>query len=400
MLSFAFISLALCENWAVIFTGSNTWSNYRHSADSFYQFKLLLEGGIPRDHIILMNYDDTARIKRNPFQNKIFRDLDHLYDIYPGQESMNYSQTDVNKENFLNVLKGNSTNGPALKSTIDDNVFIFYDNHGGSGILGVPDKCGDFIYADELIETFQYMSDHKMFKKLFFPITACYAGSVAMYLEDIPNMYIMTASNAVESSYADLFDIRLGAYLTSEFSFHKDEFIETYPTGTLADLFDFASENVRQSSVCEFGDMSLKTMTIDQFVGPRSPKSKSKTFESKQKIEETKAKIDQLQKSIEVENNEVLKAEMELRITAEKMCEARLDQIISGLKKKFELESKNIDFTKNCKITNWTGYRKVMNALKENVEVIGDAFYAKTFFFSNLCSIVDADEIVAEIKRL
>jgi len=40
--------------------GSNTWSNYRHQADSHHAVKLMLENGIPRDQIIHLAYDDLA----------------------------------------------------------------------------------------------------------------------------------------------------------------------------------------------------------------------------------------------------------------------------------------------------------------------------------------------------
>ena len=36
-----FASLALCDNWAVIFTGSNQFYNYRHTADSYYMYYLI-----------------------------------------------------------------------------------------------------------------------------------------------------------------------------------------------------------------------------------------------------------------------------------------------------------------------------------------------------------------------
>ena len=40
--------------------GSNTYSNYRHQADSHHAVKVMLENGIPRDQIIHLAYDDIA----------------------------------------------------------------------------------------------------------------------------------------------------------------------------------------------------------------------------------------------------------------------------------------------------------------------------------------------------
>ncbi|OHT01175.1 hypothetical protein TRFO_32117 [Tritrichomonas foetus] len=185
-----FLALVACDNWAVIFTGSSDYGNYRHTADSFYQYYLLVEGGIPKDHIILMNYNDWSYARYNPFPGQIFRNLEHDPNVYPGGDSIDYKECQVTAKNFYNVLKGDTVNGRALQSNENDNVFVFFDDHGGDGVLGVPEPCGFDIYADELAEALQYMYDNKMYKKLFFPITACYAGSVARVLDGIPNLYI------------------------------------------------------------------------------------------------------------------------------------------------------------------------------------------------------------------
>lgn len=69
MKTFAAAAIAACasaaaststNHWAVIMAGSNTWSNYRHQADSHHAVKLMLENGIPRDQIIHLAYDDLA----------------------------------------------------------------------------------------------------------------------------------------------------------------------------------------------------------------------------------------------------------------------------------------------------------------------------------------------------
>jgi legumain len=39
------ILLGSCANWAVLVAGSNTWYNYRHQADVFHAYKMLLAKG-------------------------------------------------------------------------------------------------------------------------------------------------------------------------------------------------------------------------------------------------------------------------------------------------------------------------------------------------------------------
>ena len=59
-------------HWAVIIAGSNTYGNYRHQADTHHAVKIMMEGGIARENIIHMAYDDIASSRSNPFPGQIF----------------------------------------------------------------------------------------------------------------------------------------------------------------------------------------------------------------------------------------------------------------------------------------------------------------------------------------
>lgn len=397
MLSFL-LTAALCDNWAVIYTGSRSMGNYRHTADSFYQYYLLIQNGFDKDKIILMNYDDIASSSSNKFKGHIYRTLSHVPDVYPGTANIDYTGATLTAENFYKVLTGDATaGGKVLKSTANDNVFVFFDDHGGSGILGVPSGCGGYIYANDLKKAFQTMADKKMFGKLFFPITACYAGSVAKVIEGIPNMYIMTASNDHESSWGALYDSSLGTCLTSEYSLIKDQFQEQYPEGTLAEMFDYCVANVKQSHVCEYGDKSLKTMKISDFVlhRPTAKKPILNKASSLIMVEETTAIIEQAKLA---KASGVNKAYFNVLATAERISDSTVDSIIDTLKAKF-VPTDAVDFTQSVEITNWDAYKKVLTAMQDKVQNLGESFYAKTFFFSHLINYVDADKIVEEIKN-
>jgi legumain len=41
----ALILVSNCANWAVLIAGSNTWYNYRHQADVFHAYQMLLGKG-------------------------------------------------------------------------------------------------------------------------------------------------------------------------------------------------------------------------------------------------------------------------------------------------------------------------------------------------------------------
>ena len=59
-------------NWAVLIAGSNSWFNYRHQADVFHTYKMLIQQGFKEENIIVFAYDDIASNIRNPFPGKVF----------------------------------------------------------------------------------------------------------------------------------------------------------------------------------------------------------------------------------------------------------------------------------------------------------------------------------------
>ena len=109
--------------------------------------------------------------------------------------------------NFMAVMMGDKTaagGGKVLRSTIEDNVFLFFVDHGAPGILAFPNPDEEhcthkqhfkFFYADQLMNTFEYMYTHRMYKEMVVYVEACEAGSMFVDLPDDMNIYAMTASN-------------------------------------------------------------------------------------------------------------------------------------------------------------------------------------------------------------
>ena len=110
----------------------------------------------------------------------------------------------MTKENFFKVLLGDTTaSGPVLSSDADSKVFVYFVDHGGSGLICTPSgNSDDFIYADELTSTIQQMKDTNMFKELVFYLEACESGSMFPRNSLPDGVYAMTAASAYESSYA------------------------------------------------------------------------------------------------------------------------------------------------------------------------------------------------------
>ncbi|KAH0790795.1 Clan CD, family C13, asparaginyl endopeptidase-like cysteine peptidase [Histomonas meleagridis] len=250
------LALASCKRYAVLLAGSNGWSNYRHQADICTIYQLLINRGFTDDEITMMQYDDIATYSRNPFKGQIFHTSAHE-NVYPGTEKMDYTKSKVTANNFYSALA-------SVKSTSQDYVFIYYDNHGGPGILGMP--AGGNIQTAQLNDALNQMNNLHLYKYCLFGIEACYAGSLAQEFT-APNMCTITAANEKESSYAAVYDSAIGTYLSNEFTNYWINEMETNPTETIGDLYTNLKSLTKGSHVMFYGDESMKSMTVDTFFG-------------------------------------------------------------------------------------------------------------------------------------
>merc|ERR1719262_617035 len=105
----------------------------------------------------------------------------------------------------MDVMTG-AASGKKLESTVKDNVFVFFSDHGAPGLIAFPGSAG-VLHKAELQSTLQQMSDNKMFNKLTFYLETCESGSMFQDMS-IPGVYALSASNPTESSW--------GSYCGSE----------------------------------------------------------------------------------------------------------------------------------------------------------------------------------------
>lgn len=112
-------------NWAVLVAGSNGWWNYRHQADVFHAYQMLLKKNFDPSKIIVFAFDDLANNTRNPFPGQIFNKPTYQeagVDVYAGV-NIDYRGSDVTPTNFLKVLEGDKAalagkgTGRVLEST-------------------------------------------------------------------------------------------------------------------------------------------------------------------------------------------------------------------------------------------------------------------------------------------
>ncbi|XP_019263066.1 PREDICTED: LOW QUALITY PROTEIN: vacuolar-processing enzyme-like [Nicotiana attenuata] len=193
--------------WAVLVAGSN---GYILQADVCHAYQILKRGGLKDENIVVFMYDDIAKSELNPRPGVIINHPNGS-DVYAGQLK-DYTGEHVTAANLYAVLLGDKSavkggSGKVVDSKPNDRIFLYYSDHGGPGVLGMPNM--PFLYAKDLIEVLKKKHAAGTYKEMVLYIEACESGSVfgesgsvfeGMMPEDL-NIYVTTASNAEESSW-------------------------------------------------------------------------------------------------------------------------------------------------------------------------------------------------------
>jgi legumain len=264
------ISLTSADHWGVLVAGSNGYYNYRHQADVCHAYQILHKNGIPDDHIIVFMYDDIAQNTQNPTKGVLVNHLDGS-DVYHGVPH-DYNGKDVTPQNFLNVLLGKKDemkgigSGKVLETGPNDNVFIFYSDHGAVGLVAFPTGV---LYAKDLNQTLMQMHAENKYNQLVIYIEACESGSMLEgLLPNNVNIYGTTASNAKESSYACYYDAKRQTYVGDLYSvkWMEDSDVEQLDVETLYQQFIVTQKETNLSHVMQYGDLNLgQTHKVGEF---------------------------------------------------------------------------------------------------------------------------------------
>ncbi|KAL1352782.1 hypothetical protein AAHE18_06G192700 [Arachis hypogaea] len=189
--------------WAVLVAGSNGFGNYRHQADICHAYQIMKNGGLKDENIIVFMSDDIANNEENPRPGVIINHPNGS-DVYKGVPK-DYTGNYTSAENLYAVISGNQSaitggSGKMLNSGPNDTIFIYYADHGGPGIIGMP--VGDFVVANDFIDVLKSKHAANAYKKMVIYLEACESGSMfeGILPENI-NIYVTTASNANESSW-------------------------------------------------------------------------------------------------------------------------------------------------------------------------------------------------------
>ena len=404
LLSILLLSFISCENYAVLVAGSNTYSNYRHQSNIFHHYHIFVDRGINPNNIVMMAYDDIANNNRNPFPGQIFNHPDGK-NVY-ANIAIDYYGKDVTPENFIAVLTGDKdavkktderTTGKVLTSTKDDNVYIYFSDHGSDNLIAFPSK---YLYADELIDTFNIMYQKKLYKNLVFYLDASRTGSMFTNLPDNINIYAI-GPNGPEGSSAEYCGSEatvngtlIGSCLGDVFSCRFMEDIESkseeeLKTYTLQQQYEYLV-NIIKDSIGQFGDLNIAKKSLYEFFCKQSSNIYYKIKKGVKNLlplinnEPTKIKIKSENYRLEwyrmqAESNNDISAENEYY--DEIMAEGRVTKIFDLFKQKFNLSERNyndkVDF--NC-------YREVVKGYENKCGTLIDRDFKFMTHIANFCT--------------
>ena len=409
LLSLLLLTLISCDNYAVLVAGSNTYTNYRHQADVFHHYHILVDRGIKPENIILFAYDDIANAKKNPFPGQVFN-APNGKDVYAGVV-IDYYGEDVTPKNFIAALTGDAesvtvtdkrTNPKVLTSTENDNVYIFFSDHGSDNLIAFPSK---YLYSDELNAALLTMFEKKMYKELVFYLEACHAGS--MFYNLLPNnisIYTTTAANPKESSYAEYcsYDAKvngtlIGSCLGDEYSCRFMEDIDSRPGDKLKDYtmqeqYEYLVKAVTGSNVMQYGDLEIAKKSIYEFVNAQTKKFLRVVYKTIEIIlpplrfaeEKKSVKINNENYRLEwyrMQAEESNDMEAEDEYYEEIAQQGRTTKIFDIFKKWFSLPERNHE----SKI-NFDCYRKVVNAYEKKCGMLIDRDFKFMTHIANFCS--------------
>ncbi|KAI6204545.1 Kinesin-like protein [Aphelenchoides besseyi] len=219
----------------------------KFEADVCHAYHVLINHGVKPENVILMSYDDVAQDESNPLRGKLFNNPTG-HDVYEGCK-IDYRGEDVTAENFMTILKGNSSavnggNGRVLQSGPNDRVFVYFADHGDSGVINFPNND---LTAHDLNQTIHEMNEKQKYGQLLLAIEAFYA---------------LTSANSDESSSGTycfcegVGDVCLG-----------DEFSEDLNNFTLNEQFELVKNKTAFSHVQRYGNISIGLEFLSFFQG-------------------------------------------------------------------------------------------------------------------------------------
>ena len=234
------------ERWAVVISPSTKWTNYRHQADALAIYQGLRHYGYDDDHIVLIVEDNLADAPQNPFPGQIF--VERASQPDPANPLVNadlhknlqvdYHFSDLSSpDDLADILLGRASDRlpSVIRPTVRDNVFFFWSGHGDDDdgpIWG--DEDARRVFGSRLIRS---TVGQMQYRRMLMAVETCYSGKWGEALTGLPNLLVLTAANAYETSKADVYDTEMRTFLSNAFTRTFRNIISQQPDVTLRDLY-------------------------------------------------------------------------------------------------------------------------------------------------------------------
>ena len=180
----------------------------------------------------------------------------------------------VNSDTFLAILRGERSkltdkgSGKLLKSGPDDDIFVYFADHGGPEYVNFPNS---YLSAQALAKTFKFMHKKNLYKNLLFYLEACNSGSM---FEDIlpPDIGIMAVSASApwQSSFACFYNETLNTFMGDVFSALWLQYAERSShksQSVLEQILYVTKRSAQFSSTSVYGDLRVGNRSIGTFQG-------------------------------------------------------------------------------------------------------------------------------------
>ncbi|CAO2823711.1 unnamed protein product [Amaranthus hypochondriacus] len=401
--------------WAVLVAGSKSYKNYRHQADICHAYQILKRGGLSDENIIVFMYDDIAYDQQNPRQGTIINNPNGQ-DVYQGVPK-DYTGENLTANNLLNAILGDQTaitggTEKVVNSGPNDRIFIYYADHGGPGILSMPN--GDDIYAQDFISTLEKKYQMGTYKTMVVYVEACESGSIFDgLLSNGMNIYVTTAANPSESSYSTYCPGDSG--VPSEFqtclgdlysvSWMEDSDMHDSRSETLANQYQVVKERTaeggsRASHVMQYGDNELGGDPLSLYIGSSSPNSFINIDKNNDTLHNTRSYVDQHEADIIYLKQKVLRApkgsmereEAQKKLEATLTHRAHIDSTFQMMGKALFGDQKGHDMIKTVRsagkpiVDDWDCFKNLVGTYKTHCGQLSTYGKKHMRAFANMCN--------------
>nr|XP_011465105.1 PREDICTED: vacuolar-processing enzyme-like [Fragaria vesca subsp. vesca] len=407
--------------WAVLVAGSMGYGNYRHQADVCHAYQILKNGGLKDENIIVFMYDDIANNPENPRPGVIINKPDGG-DVYHGVPK-DYAGENATAANLYAVILGDKSNlsggsGKVLNSGPNDNVFIYYTDHGGPGIIGMPE--GDFVYADDLVGVLIKKHEANAYKNMVFYLEACESGS--MFEGLLPtniSIYATTASNATESSWGTYcpdmdpppppeYDTCLGDLYSV--SWMEDSDLQDLRQETLEEQYQSVRwrtvNNTYGSHVTQYGNMYQSSDAVSFYLGANdnSTSIESKSTQSILEVVDNRdADLLHLwHKFQRAPAGSELKQEAKRVLDEEISSRQRIDNNINQIGQLVlgDSSGNSVRPGRQALVDDWDCFKAIVKTYEKHCGKLSNYGMKHTRVFANMCNAgISVDQVVAASAR-